>query len=281
MADLEERIVISRVLLTCDTSPLGQAALEAAAGLASGLGAELAGLFVEDINLMRMAELPFARELGLFSAAVRRVEAVELERALRLQAERVRTALAEAARELQLQWSFQVVRGVAFGAVFDSLREMDLAVFGKTSYGVAAISGRSMPPSAPGGRKAGQTPALFTSLSRRPVISLYDRSTAALRALAAASALAQTTRTELVLLIVAAEAESFFALREEAEAWLAQHGRAARCLWLPTRDASAVGQAVRAQSGAALLWYAEETPVDWRAFSTLVSALDCPVVLVV
>jgi len=100
MADLEERVVISRVLVTFDTFPLGQAALEAAAGLASGLGAELAGLFVEDINLMRMAELPFARELGLSSAAVRRVEAIELERTLRLQAERVRTALAAASLAL-------------------------------------------------------------------------------------------------------------------------------------------------------------------------------------
>ena len=42
-----------------------------------------------------------------------------------------------------------------------------------------------------------------------------------------------------------------------------------------------LAKAVRAQNGAALLWYAEETPVDRRAFSTLVSALDCPVVLVV
>jgi len=281
MADLEERVVISRVLVTFDTFPLGQAALEAAAGLASGLGAELAGLFVEDINLMRMAELPFARELGLSSAAVRRVEAVELERALRLQAERVRTALAEAARELQLQWSFQVVRGAIFDAVFESVREMDLVVFGKTSYGIAAKSGRSMPPSAAGGEKARRPTALVTSLSPRPVIALYDRSPAALRALAAGLALARTTRTELVLLIVAADAESFVALRGEAEAWLAQHGQAARYLSLPTRDASAIGQAVRAQNGAALLWYAEETPVDRRAFSTLVSALDCPVVLVV
>lgn len=280
MADPEERIVISRVLVTFDTSPLGQAALEAAAGLASGLGAELAGLFVEDINLMRMAQLPFARELGLSSAAVRRVEAAQLERALRLQAERVRTALAEAARELQLQWSFQVVRGAVFNAVFDSVRELDLVVFGKTSYGIPEKRGRTMPQSAAGG-EAGRPTALVTSLSPRPVIALYDRSPAALRALAAALALARTTRTELVLLIVAADAESFVALRGQAEAWLAQHGQAARYLWLPTRDAAAIGQAVRAQSGAALLWYGEETPADWRAFSTLVGALDCPVVLVV
>ena len=281
MADLEERVVISRVFVTCDTSPLSAAVLEAAAGLASALGAELAGLFVEDINLMRMAELPFARELGLSSAAVRRVEAIELERALRLQAERVRTALAAAARELQLQWSFQVVRGAVFNAVFESVREMDLVVFGKTGYGIAAKSGRSMPPSAAGGEKARRPTALVTSLSPRPVIALYDQSPAALRALAAALALARTTRTELVLLIVAADAESFVALRGEAEAWLAQHGRAARYLSLPARDAAAIEQAVRAQSGAALLWYGEKTPADWRAFSTLVSALDCPVVLVV
>ena len=54
-----------RILVAIDTSPHGSAALEAAARLATELRAELEGLFIEDINLLRLAGLPFAREIQL------------------------------------------------------------------------------------------------------------------------------------------------------------------------------------------------------------------------
>ena len=55
-------LAVKRILIALDPSRRGQSALQAAAHLAAGTGAELAGLFVEDINLLRMAGLPFARE---------------------------------------------------------------------------------------------------------------------------------------------------------------------------------------------------------------------------
>ncbi|MBK7177644.1 MAG: universal stress protein [Chloroflexi bacterium] len=54
---------IQRILVALDASPHSLAALEAAIDLAERLDAELQGLFVEDINLLRLAQLPFAREL--------------------------------------------------------------------------------------------------------------------------------------------------------------------------------------------------------------------------
>ena len=59
---------IRRILLALEAGNGGSAAMEAATHLAAQLNAELHGLFLEDINLIRLAELPFAREIGLTSA---------------------------------------------------------------------------------------------------------------------------------------------------------------------------------------------------------------------
>ncbi|MGB7837261.1 MAG: universal stress protein, partial [Terrimicrobiaceae bacterium] len=59
---------IRRILVALDASAHSRAALEAACELALGLDAELSGLFVEDINLLRLAQLPFASEISYPSA---------------------------------------------------------------------------------------------------------------------------------------------------------------------------------------------------------------------
>ncbi len=61
----------NRILVAIDTSPHGRAALEAAADLAAASSAELCGLFVEDLNLLRLAGLPFAHEIEFASATPR------------------------------------------------------------------------------------------------------------------------------------------------------------------------------------------------------------------
>ena len=54
---------IDRVMVALDSTKQSQAALKAAAELAARLNVELIGLFVEDINLLQLASLPFAREI--------------------------------------------------------------------------------------------------------------------------------------------------------------------------------------------------------------------------
>jgi hypothetical protein len=87
--------------------------LEAAARVAGRIGAELIGLFVEDVELLRFAALPFAEEIGAASAARRRLDAEALERALRVRAAEAERALAAAAASVAVPWSFRVVRGFA------------------------------------------------------------------------------------------------------------------------------------------------------------------------
>ena len=59
--------LVRRILVAVDASHHSIAALEAAVELATRFQAELLGLYVEDINLLRLAQLPFGREVGTFS----------------------------------------------------------------------------------------------------------------------------------------------------------------------------------------------------------------------
>ena len=85
--------------------------LEAAAALAGGVGAELFGLFIEDLDLLRFASLPFAREIGLSPALRRSLDVASLERDLRERAARAERAIAGTAGRAAVRWSFRVTRG--------------------------------------------------------------------------------------------------------------------------------------------------------------------------
>src|SRR4030066_1013786 len=107
----DQHTPIRRILLGLDTATPGLAAFEAASMLAARLDAELHALFVEDINLLRLAALPFARETRLTSATTRRLQNPDMERALRAEATRAQATLATVATRLNVRWSFQVTRG--------------------------------------------------------------------------------------------------------------------------------------------------------------------------
>ena len=64
---------IRRILVALDASPSSLVALEEAAKLAAVWDAELAGVFVEDSELLRMAQLPFMQTVGSFSFCLSRV----------------------------------------------------------------------------------------------------------------------------------------------------------------------------------------------------------------
>lgn len=260
-----------RIVVTCDTSPLGTAAIDAAAALARRMDAQLAGLFVEDINLLRMASLPFAREYALASAMVRRMEAGELERVLRLQADALRTALSRAAQALAVPWSFQVVRGALLDSVLEAMHGADLAVFGHTGQFAVATAATVA---------AGAEPRAGAIAAAQPILTLYDDTPAADRALAAAQALAQGHRTGLVVLVIAHDSATAQALRERAAIQL-QGGRAnAHFHVLRSRDYDAIRKAVQTHHAAALLWHGAQTPDERKTLAMLVDALKCPVILV-
>ncbi len=112
MSSNEGEISIKRILVAVDASPSSLVALEAAAELAVSLEAELLGLFIEDINLLRLGEVPFAREVGFSTGSIREVDLQGIQRQLRVQASQARRQIVRLARSMGFRWSYRLARGV-------------------------------------------------------------------------------------------------------------------------------------------------------------------------
>lgn len=112
---------ITRIVVGLD--PRHRASFDDLARHASALQAELLGLFVEDEQLLRFAELPFAREIGYPSATRRPIDRASVERAFRLKAEDLRRACARASQTCSISWSFRVARGALAEQLFAAVSE--------------------------------------------------------------------------------------------------------------------------------------------------------------
>jgi len=105
----------------------GARALDAVAEAAAALEAELLGLFLEDVELLHFAGLPFAREIGA-SARPRGLDVQTMERWFRSQADEARRALAAAAEGKPVRWSFRVERGSVPAQLRKALADADLVI---------------------------------------------------------------------------------------------------------------------------------------------------------
>lgn len=122
-----------RILVALDGSPESRAALAAAARLGIPTGAELSGLFVEDVELLRLAALPFTVEVGFASAGPHPLDPSDVERRFRLAAEEAREALREAAAASGLPSRFRVARGRVVPELLSAAGEADVVATGKRS----------------------------------------------------------------------------------------------------------------------------------------------------
>jgi len=100
-----------RIWIAVDALDRSADVLGAAMRLAAGRAVELAGLFVEDADLLRLAGWPSATETRLFETSLRQVGGAELEAALRAQALALQRRLDALARDIGVPWSFRTARG--------------------------------------------------------------------------------------------------------------------------------------------------------------------------
>jgi hypothetical protein len=101
---------IERIVVALDAVSENRTAIGVAARLAARWKMQLHGVFVEDDDLIRLARLPFARQVTL-GIGVENLTVQRAERQLRAFAERARHDLAASARRHGIDWSFEVVRG--------------------------------------------------------------------------------------------------------------------------------------------------------------------------
>lgn len=122
-----------RLVLSGSSSRPAQAAIEAAFELAARLEAELESLFVEELDLLRSAELPFVRQVSGLTAAGEPFDLATTQRELRSLARRLEQAMGLVARRQSVKHSFRVVRGSLPGEVSSAASESDILLLPDTS----------------------------------------------------------------------------------------------------------------------------------------------------
>lgn len=280
MAASDPSAPIRRILVAIDASVQSLAALDAAAELAARQEAELACLFVEDINLLYLSALPFAHEVRLRTPRVRPLDAAAMERQLKAQGERIRAAVADRARRHALRWSFQVTRGRVVSEVLAVAGEADLLILGRSGSPL----GRRRTLGSTARLLARRAPRSVLLVSpgtdlRAPVLVYYDASPAAGRALETACALAAHDGHRVTVLIPGDTPDDYERRRQAASERLAALGL--RGHYRPLLGQLADLEEVAAEErGRVLVLTRGHPPLDEEALLALLDRLQCPVVLV-
>ncbi len=271
----ETEPALRRILVALDVSEQSRAALEAAARLAGGLNAELVGLFVEDSDLLRMAELPVTRLVGARSTGA--LDPAMLRRAFKVQAAEARQVLERTAERWQIKWSFRVTRGTIAEAVVAEAGDFDLVALGRTSRPAV----RTAPLGATARRTAlaASCSVLVSRSGKRagcPLVTLYEGGA---RALPLTADLARVFACSLIVGILAETPERAATLQAEAEAWLRESGLPGRVERLATAEPGAIHELVQRQD-AGLLVVDQRGPLAAKLnLENLLEAQEVPVLV--
>lgn len=244
----ERGLAIRRILVALDSSRHSLAALDAAAELAAHTQAELFGLFVEDINLLRLARLPFASQVSATSARAEPVDSARMERELRGQAAQARRALAAAAARARVPWSFRVARGEVAAEVIAAAEEVDLITLGKRGL---ASNGQRLGSTAHAALSSARRSLLLAqhgSPFRPPVLVVFDGSEGSREALDVAVRLARAAGHHLVVLLVDGTGAPSAELQEAVARGIGPHGPRVRYEGSYGANALSLSHALRRES---------------------------------
>jgi nucleotide-binding universal stress UspA family protein len=280
MREREAEFVLHRILVALDASTHSLAAMATAVELAAAMEAQLEGLFVEDVNLLRLAGLPFVREVR-HTASLEALDSPRMERALKAQATQAREALAAAAGRAQVHWSFRVVRGHVTQELLQAASQVDLVTLGK--------QGRSRSPRARLGstalRVALQAPGALLLVEHgvpggQPVLVLYDGSEGAQPALDAAARLAKMSGTHLIVFLLAGAPDAVEQLEKEAGLRIELQRVSARFHALHEADAQSLLRVFQSEGSGLVVLGARSTVLSEETIQKLLDFLRNPVLLV-
>jgi len=286
MTAADELFSIRRILVALDPATPAAALLDASVAFARQVEAELEGLFVEDIDLMRLAELPFAHFLSLPAGLPQPLDLASLEREMRFLAAGARQALETRAREMNVRCSFRVVRG-HLEAEVRTAEAADLVILDRSGATVT----RYLRLGAAAGVAALGAARSVLLVSRRPaaiesLVTAYDGSPGADRALGAAARLASRVTEAgaappavFVLCLGATKPEAAKA-EKKARGALERHGVAATFRTLTAPGAAELTAALRASANALLVLPAELPLLASEEGERLLAESDGAVLLV-
>lgn len=281
MSSEEDRLSIQRIMVALDASPRSLEVIETAARLAARLGSEIIGLFVEDIDLLRVADLPFTQEISLFSSGLRPMDRLELERQFRAQATWMRQALEQVAEREHLPWQFRVARGSVARELLTAGAEAELLILGKIGRSLVqrrriGSTVRMLILERPGLTLVLQEGKEFSS----PVVAIFDGSDASQKALAAAGSLVETKQANLLVIILADDEASARKLKDDVADRLTGLGLAAEVRRMINPSLEGLAEMVRMQSTGPVVIPCGLRLLQDEALCALVHEIPNPVMII-
>ena len=265
MTDVNPRSV-PRITVAIDASRRSLQALRTAADVAARVQAHLMALFVEDVNLFSLAQLPFASELDRASGNPRRLDADGIARAVHADVERVRQLLHAESERHGITTSLKVVRGHYVAAAMEAAGDTDMVFLSSTTrtfeaLGVVARTRRR---------------AVNCAEVSKLTWTMFDGSPAADRALALARDFSAKRKCELVIMIP--DHEQFESLHRKAQSLLG--ASPARYAPIAALEAEEITKVMAAQECALFVLPRGESSLCNELPTFLLDKLTCPLVMV-
>ncbi len=246
--------------------------LEMASALAAHIGTDLEVIFVEDENLLRIADLPVAREIDRLSGMTREIDSGRMLQALQGEARRLRHELARLTASSAVRSTVRVVRGQILSEALTASARVEVTFV----HGLAHTLLGAPPPSRP--TRAPIPSTLATTPVRKPVWTLFEGGSAGVRALSVAAKLTRALGCRLTVLLPHHGGDDAGRLEREARAIVDE--TELRFLQVAENRAVLRGRLL-VPGDSSLLVLAKQSPeLEDAAVRTYLESLPVPLVLV-
>jgi hypothetical protein len=108
-------------------------AIELAIAIARSNNSGLHGLFIEDLDLLQIAGLPFASEVSLVSGQVRVLDSQQVTLGFNARSRHFRRSLLQQAEKSSLPWSYSKVRGGKLSKALEESTNAEFLVIGQST----------------------------------------------------------------------------------------------------------------------------------------------------
>lgn len=272
---------LRRILVAFDAASPSKTLLKTAVELAAWLQAELRGLFVEDEDLLRSAELPFVRQFAMTKAGGGTFDTQTIERELKLLAGRARRTFEEAARQSKIRYSFDVVRGQLATELAAAAATADLVV----------LPGRPRP-LLRHFRIAMPNRAFLLNLDRsvllveaeiglpRTIFVAFDGTESSVKALQLAARLATASNGNLDVILLIGNKDDQVRLSAQAQTVLHGSVERFRIEAIPAGDLEALRERVHGSNAGLLVLGAASLFLSSFARDQIIEQLDGPILFV-
>ena len=249
-----------RIAVTLDACQISSSTLEEAVQLAARMGAQLEGIFVEDIDLIQLAELPFLREVRSVSRSENAINLTQMEQELRVLARRAERLLGEVAARQNVSWSFRIWRGSIDTELLTA--DADADVFALTRLGASLT----------------RIPVVPTMT--RAVSVVFTGTDASTRALETAMGLTTDPYKELNILLPAENEAEAMRLQELATRQLGEQAVSAEFIPLKDGSLNEVLDVLADSNSAVLIVERDNQLMQAPSLRRSLNNLNCPLLIV-